>query len=412
MCNEVAGIDGAQLTAGRDYHTWQQDAVRIGGTTFRVATKPGVFSHGTPDEASLLLAEQARVGEGDRVVQLNCGNGLFGAVAASAGAASVTLADRNVLSFEAASRTLSANGGGSGFAYLSHGRAGLPTGVRADVAAVRIPHDRLSQLQMLVDAFDLLEVGGTCYLAGAVNEGAKPAARLLEQLFGNAVQLAQRGGHRVVRAIKRSEGRPGDEPFHHPLLAPDAYHRVDATLRGRAVSLFTRPGVFSWEHLDEATDIMATTMRIRIGAPVLDLGCGAGALGVVAALGGSAPVCMVDADSEAVRCAAFTAAAAGLESGSHAVRTLASDIAYAVRHERFGMVVTNPPFHVGKSTDLAVPAQFIEDAWQVLEDGGTLQLVANRTLPYERLLAARFGNIDTLHDGARFKVLYAEKRTP
>jgi 16S rRNA (guanine1207-N2)-methyltransferase len=396
------------LAGTRDYHAWQQDSVRIGARTFRVATKPGVFAHGGVDESTLLLAEQARIAHGDTVVQLNCGNGLFGAVASAAGAATVLLADRNVLSFEAASRTLIANEIGTGSALLSHGRAGLPEGIRANTVAVRIPHDRMSQTQLLMDAFLLLDTGGICYLAGAVNEGVKPATRMMEELFGNAVSLAQRAGHRVVRAIKRSRDVPDVEPFRHPLLLPDAFHRVEATLRGQPVSLFTRPGVFSWEHVDEATEIMAATMEIRDGATVLDLGCGAGALGVAAGLSGSGALCMVDADSEAVRCADMTAKTAGL----HSFRAIASDIASAVRSERFDMVISNPPFHVGKATDLQVPAQFIEDAWHVLNDGGLLQLVANRTLPYEPLIDARFGNMTTRHDGARFKVLTAEKRTP
>jgi 16S rRNA (guanine1207-N2)-methyltransferase len=82
-------------------------------------------------------------------------------------------------------------------------------------------------------------------------------------------------------------------------------------------------------------------------------------------------------------------------------------VAAAVLGERFDVVVTNPPFHVGKATDLSVPLQFIHDAWEVLAPGGRLYLVANRTLPYENTVKHRFGNIDTLHDGQRFKVLSA-----
>lgn len=395
------------MTAARDYHTWQQDSVRLGGRAFRVATKPGVISHGQADDASELLAEQARFSGGERVGQLNSGRGLFGAVAGASGASQVVLADRNVLSYGAASRTLLANSVHHGRALLSQGRAAMDAEFRVDIVAVRIPHDRMSQLELLVDAFSLLEPGGMCYLAGGVNEGIKPAARAMEQLFGNAISLAQRGGHRVLRAVKRYHAIPDIELFHHPLLAANVFHRVDATLRDRAVSLFTRPGVFSWEHVDEATAVMATVMDVRAGARVLDLGCGTGALGVVAALAGSGAVCMVDADSEAVRCATRTAEAAGVRD----FRAVASDIAHEVREERFDMVISNPPFHVGKATDLQVPAQFIQDAWHVLEHGGLLQLVANRTLPYERLIEERFGNIATRHDGARFKVLSAEKRT-
>src|SRR5687767_6187387 len=113
-----------------DYHTWQQDSVRVGGRAYRLGTKPGVFGHGQADHASVMMAEQARVLPGDVVVHLNCGSGLFGVVALSAGASRVVMADRNVLSYEAACRTLAAaEVGGAGLAhgadrrgvaYLSH----------------------------------------------------------------------------------------------------------------------------------------------------------------------------------------------------------------------------------------------------------------------------------------------------
>ena len=111
---------------------------------------------------------------------------------------------------------------------------------------------------------------------------------------------------------------------------------------------------------------------------------------------------MVDADAEAVRSARRTAECAGVES-----TVLPSDVASAVLGQRFDVVVTNPPFHVGKATDLSVPLQFIEDAWTVLAPAGRLFLVANRTLPYEREVLQRFGNLATEHDGRRFKVLSA-----
>jgi len=71
--------------------------------------------------------------------------------------------------------------------------------------------------------------------------------------------------------------------------------------------------------------------------------------------------------------------------------------------------VSNPPFHVGKATALNVPLQFMRDAFNVLRPGGRLLLVANRTLPYEAALTDLFGNMRTVHDGQRFKVLSATR---
>ena len=114
---------------------------------------------------------------------------------------------------------------------------------------------------------------------------------------------------------------------------------------------------------------------------------------------------MLDADSEAVRSAQRSASAAGLAD----FQAVTSDIADAVRDERFDVVVSNPPFHVGKATALNVPMQFMRDAFHVLRPGGRLFLVANRTLPYEAALTDIFGNMRTVHDGQRFKVLSATR---
>ncbi len=405
------------MTNSVDYHAWQSGALTLRGQRVRYATKPGTFAHGAPDPAAMLLAEYAPVRPGDVVMQLNCGNGIFGVAALLAGRADrVLMADRNALSFEAASRTLSLNGipalggsadGHSGSVWLAHGTHQMPRDTVADLVAIRIPHEKLALLQLLVDAFRMLRVDGRCVIAGGTNEGAKSAAKLLAMVFGNAQVLSSEGGYRVVSAAKQRDNLPVLAELQHPLLGADTFHQVHTTLRELPTTLYSRPGVFSWEHVDEATALLANTMRVDSGASVLDLGCGCGALGVVAArLSGSGAVTMLDADIEAVRSAQHTAAAAGI----HTARALASDVARAVLEEQFDVVVTNPPFHVGKTTALNVPVQFIRDAHHVLRPGGELFVVANRTLPYEADLASLFGAVRTVHDGPRFKVLSAMKR--
>jgi 16S rRNA (guanine1207-N2)-methyltransferase len=276
----------------------------------------------------------------------------------------------------------------------------------ADVVTIRVSTDKLALQQLIWEAFHALRMGGKCYLAGANDEGVKPAVRLLESIFGIARLDAQHSGHRIAVATKTQIAPSSLTDGTSPFLDPDHFRDVPVTVKGVHHTLFSRPGVFSWEHLDEATQILGDLMDIRAGETVLDLGCGAGALGLTAAsLSGTGRVLMVDADAEAVRCVARGIAKAELVNAE--VR--ASDVGGAVGAETFDVVVSNPPFHQGKATDLMVPRQFIADAYTHLKVGGRLMLVANRTLPYEQVIADRFGEVRTLHDGRRFKVLGATR---
>lgn len=388
------------------YREWQVAHETIHGERYPLATKPGVFSHGRFDPAAVLLAEHTIVAPGDRVVHLNCGTGLFGAVAATR-ASQVWLTDRHFVSFQAAERTMELNVIGNAEVRLAHGAFNLSAAADADVVGIRIPHEKQALLQLLHDAFNTLRIGGKCYVAGANNEGIKPAQRTLAEIFGNANKLAEGGSHRVVVATKRQSTAATADVFANPFLEGDAFRELQMTLRGMELTVYSRPGVFSWDHLDEATALLAQELVVRPGESVLDLGCGCGALGVVAGtLSGTGRVRLVDADIEAVRSTRGTIEASGLQNCSVEV----SDVASAVLQERFNVVVSNPPFHVGKATNLELPRQFILDAHEVLTPGGRLYLVANRTLPYEQLITETFGAVHCLHDGARFKVLSASRR--
>lgn len=390
-----------------EYRAWQQVTVDVGGRMLALASKPGVYAHGGVDPSARLLAQHVRASASDVVVHMNCGNGLLGAALAAAGARHLTLTDRNVLAVEAATRTVAANGVDGARVVVGHGRQALAPEFSCDVVAIRIPHEKLALQQLLHDAHAILRTGGFCYIAGATNEGAKSGASAMHQLFGNASTVVTDSGHRVVRAIKSEPASPRADAWSSPFASADVFHEQTFELRGATYTFSSRPGVFSWDHLDEATALLVEHMDVRANDRVLDLGCGYGVLGVVAAslAGTTHPVTMLDVDSEAVRSATRSAHAAGLR----AARVLGSDIAAAVLDERFDLVVTNPPFHVGKATDIEVPIQFIADAFAVLAPGGRLNVVANRTLPYEGAIKYLFKNITTVHDGRRFKVLSAVK---
>jgi 16S rRNA (guanine1207-N2)-methyltransferase len=134
---------------------------------------------------------------------------------------------------------------------------------------------------------------------------------------------------------------------------------------------------------------------------VLDLGCGAGQVGLVASsLAEGVQVTMADDSLLAVRAAERTAALNGLSA-----RVVASDCGSALIGERFDVVAANPPFHLGPGIEHDVARQFILDARDLLEAKGRLLLVANAFIPYEDELERIFRRSETVYKNERYKVL-------
>jgi 16S RNA G1207 methylase RsmC len=132
------------------YRDWQQVFVEVAGAKYPVATKPGVPAHANIDTASILLGQHVRIAKDDTIVYMNSGNGLAPAVGAITGRAKrIISTDRNIVSVQAARRTIKANTGAVVEVIAGHGAAGIDASVIADNVAIRIPHEKLALVQLL-----------------------------------------------------------------------------------------------------------------------------------------------------------------------------------------------------------------------------------------------------------------------
>lgn len=389
-----------------DAGSWQTTPVRVRGGEFLVAHRPGLPGAGPADVAALLLAEVLPVERGAAVLHWHSGAGLVGAVAASLGAGAVALADPHIVAVEAARRTAAANGFPDLPVHHSHGTSHFRPAGPVDLVAARLPKGHLPALQTIWDAWNVLRPGGRLYLAGANEEGIRPALRHAGELFGQAETLAYRKGHRVGVATKGG-GTPVPPAFQEEWLDHERYAQIEVAVGGKGYAVCSRPGVFSWDHLDRGTAALLAAMAVAPGETVLDLGCGYGIVGLVAAETAER-VYLVDADVEAVEAARRTVALHGRRNCA----VLVSDGVAAVEEVAFDVVATNPPFHQGKATTYDVARQFIGDAARVLRPGGRFYLVANRFLRYEEALWAAFGGVEMIYADARFKVLRGTRKAP
>ncbi len=232
-----------------------------------------------------------------------------------------------------------------------------------------------------------LRVGGSAYIAMHKDQGAKRYEKRAQALFGEITVLAREGGWRVVRAVRKNAPAAPPEPLAFSVTG---------------LSLQAAPGVFAAGKLDPGTArlLEAVPLTTFAGQRVLELGCGYGIIALGASLAG-AEVTALDDDLLAVRATHQNARHYGAD-----VRALHSDVDSELQGETFDVVLMNPPFHVGKQVVLDVPRAFLAAAYTRLRPGGTLVLVANRALPYERDLES-FAHAETLYSDAHFKVLRA-----
>ena len=260
---------------------------------------------------------------------------------------------------------------------------------------VHLQKSRPATWQDLGHAWAHLEPGGRLLFCGGNELGITSAVKRLAEQLGQKPRIVSNRRRARIVAFERDAGEG-------PLVPESDYFQVPPTTEP-GFSLRADPGVFSTRRLDPGSELLLETLADRAPAQrILDLGCGAGPLGLSALRRWpDATGLLLDADARAVKCASDNAAALGL---SERCQVEWWDIREPVPMAEFDLVLINPPFHGGKEVDLGPAHAMFEAARLALAPEGQALIVANRTLPYERSLR-ELGTLELLQDTRTFKVL-------
>jgi 16S rRNA (guanine1207-N2)-methyltransferase len=327
---------------------------------------------------SRLLADTVQIRDTDHVLILNSAADPFVVqMAEHTSVGSITLAEDNVAAAQALQRCVTSSIRHVAFHnYILQHQAS-----NVDLAIMDLlyqPGNTWMYYGLQV-ALYALRPGGYLYVVGAKDRGILSTGKRMQELFGNLETLTISKGHRVLRARKITE--PDFDTAHLPQVS-----------------------VFADSQLDEGTRLLRDSLDVKEQDEALDIGCGAGFIGLyVAHRAPRGQVTMVDVSLAAVDAAQQAVAQSGLGN----IRVLPSDAAGAVLDQRFDLVVTNPPFHQGGVQTLEIAERFIRQAAQVLRPHGRFYLVANRFLKYEPTIHACFKHVDEVAGNTRYKVLRA-----
>jgi len=182
------------------------------------------------------------------------------------------------------------------------------------------------------------------------------------------------------------------------------YGLIRTYLRGRQFEFLTASGVFSKTHIDLGTRLLIETMILPEEGYILDLGCGYGPVGIVAAtFNPKLRVVMTDLNQRALRLAKENAKRNKTEN----IEIRRGFLYEPVKNVKFKTILSNPPTTAGMKIVLPIIAQ----APQHLEKDGLLQIVVRSKISGKRLattIKETFGNIKVHARKSGYRVLIAK----
>lgn len=349
------------------------------------------------------LIKALEIKDEDLVVNLGADDGVIGSTIATHFPKSrIILMDHNLDSIRVAERNTIANGLTNTEVMAAIGLQALQEqDIHPDVVVYTpnkfINYDLIQE--QVREAYRQLRVGGVLYLLSHKKSGAQKHLAIVKESFGElntGVVGKGSGGIRIIEALKNDS----KETTEHS-SAP----RIELDILGNRIEVETGVSIFSKEGLDSGTRFLLETIDIQKANNILDIGCGWGAIGLVAAtLNENATVTMVDIDLRAVALSNKNSAYLGLENRAKAIGT--ADILKEIS-ESYDLVLSNPPFHQGTS----ILIELFTGVRDKTAKNGQIYLVVENSYvnKFTDILIKVMGNCKTIKDNGRYSILFTRR---
>jgi 16S rRNA (guanine1207-N2)-methyltransferase len=240
----------------------------------------------------------------------------------------------------------------------------------------------------------VVKKGGTVILVGGNDEGIRSSNELFEKNIGSIDEKIV-GNHSAMYIGKNQALGAGKSLFDFLSYQSIVYSTMN-------IEVASLPGVFSKGALDAGTRLLLDTIPYT-AKNVLDVGCGAGIIGTIyKKKSPESTITMCDVSPLAIETTKKT-----IEKNKIEAKVFVSDVFSNVTGE-YGLILCNPPFHKGVGTDYSFIEVFARDAKKHLAKDGSIYIVCNSFLAYEKKLEAAGFSVSMITDNTAFKVLLAK----
>ncbi|MEZ6139465.1 MAG: methyltransferase [Zavarzinella sp.] len=251
----------------------------------------------------------------------------------------------------------------------------LPNHFQTAIVPIQSHGERELKLDLMEQTYHVLQPKGLCI---TVSEYTKDSLlpKVHKKLYGKCSEAPANKKGSIFWSV-RTDDRPR--------------RRHEMTFRARIGDIpsrefVSRPGVFCYGSFDDGARALLECADIRPNETILDLGCGVGAVGILAAerTGLDAPITFVDSNARAIALTELNAKANGLTNYTTILSARMADL----EEGHFDVILANPPYYAASS----IAELFVRKSKALLKSGGRFYLVTKQVNTLAPLVMEAFGD--------------------
>ncbi|MBE9559402.1 MAG: methyltransferase [Proteobacteria bacterium] len=270
------------------------------------------------------------------------------------------------------------------------------------VVLIKVPkslamlEDQLHRIRPLLDE-------STVIVAAAMTKHIHMSTlELFEKIIGPTKSSRAQKKSRLIFSQFDADLSVADNPYPKSYALPYKLDDIDIEVKNHAA-------VFSQEKLDLGSRFFIENLPVSDQyKTIVDLGCGNGALGLMAAIKNPlAKIIFTDESYMAVESSISNFLS--VFDDTREAEFLQTDCLQGVEENSVSLVLCNPPFHQNNAINDNVAWQMFFEAREALESKGELWVVGNRHLAYHAKLKHLFGSCEVMASNKKFTILKAVK---